>query len=328
MKTLLKLLTNNLSYKVLAVVLAFLIWFYIVSQGLKEIEVSLPITVTAPEGWVVLSIQPSTVTLRLTGPHLAVDLLRRQKVMVRINVRERKLEGRSPPVTLRPGIGEGDLVLPQEVDPREIRLLWTSPEHADLVLDKLIEKELGIEIELKGRVREGLRVNARPTVKTCLVRGPQSVLEGENIATIKTEPILITGLEPGIYLREIELLREVNSGRYGRVEVFPRGRAEVLIYVELEIVSKEFSDVKISVLNRPGAPLGVRLEKDSVDLVVEGQKQVVEKLKPEDIRVFVDLRNTRKDELPAMLPLKVDFPYDGLKLKREPAQIRVDPVGG
>jgi len=336
MRPILNLLLNNLGYKLLALGLAFLIWFYLVSQGTKEDTIENGVLeVEVPEGWTILYRSARSVTLRVYGPQLAVDQLKRQKVHVRIQIDPAKLGKHEPPVTLIPKIKTDDLVLPQDADLADMRLLEATPERMTLVIDRVEEREVRVKPVTLGTPEPGCQLEARPVSETCLVRGPQSVLA--KLDSLKTQPIPVRRLKPGIYTREVALETELDPRslgdprmeKYDPVRVSPRDKVEVVITVSPVTSERVLRGLRICTLVPPGFERKLILDKEEVDLAVTGPADILEKLTPADVRVFVDLIGM--DQFPQLVPLRVIFSTklrNEVKLKGESPQILCKLAGG
>lgn len=173
--------TNNLSYKLLSLLIALGLWF-IVRDERVEGKVELPVEVTAPENLVVASEPPDRLTVSVTGTRFALDRLKNIELSP-YEVLPRSDEPGTMEVRVRPE----DIHLPGDVKVSEV-----TPSRFDLLMERKAQREFPVRVRLLGRPAPGYTVGS-PIVKPERVKvvGATSLIR--DLDWVYTEPVSIEG---------------------------------------------------------------------------------------------------------------------------------------
>ncbi len=158
-------LLNNWPLKLLSLVVAVILWFYVLGEAdpATTQAVTVPVVpVNEPEGLVTISLRPETVELRLRGRASALEQAQTERIRMEANLRHATVGENSVP--MRPvGVSVRLTVLPGY------------PRTATAVLDKVIERQRPVRYEVQGDPASGFvidQITISPEEVT--VRGPTS----------------------------------------------------------------------------------------------------------------------------------------------------------
>lgn len=159
------ILKRNLAAKIIALIVAIILWFFVMNEQNPAIDSSftIPLEVThLPEGYTVER-GVDNVKLKVRGPRslFAMATERDFKAYVDLN-----------------GITEGKhSVKVQTVLPQGFDLVTVSPETVIFDIDKIIKSEFKIDLAFSGSPSTGVTIgSASPEVKTVKVEGPSQAV--------------------------------------------------------------------------------------------------------------------------------------------------------
>ncbi len=172
---------HNALYKVVALLLAVLLWMG--AQGFRSVEQSLDIPIALedePADVVVVEQSAHEVNLRLSGSRAALRRAAKQLVRYPIDIA---------------GVGPGEASFAIEIErlqiPRGATVAARSPSTVTLMLDKRVSKRVPIRVDLSGTPPEGYRVVA-VSVSPAYVN-----LEGANAAMRRIRDVLTDRIDVG-----------------------------------------------------------------------------------------------------------------------------------
>ncbi len=172
---------DNLGLKVLAVVLAILLWMVVVGEQKVEMVVDVPLSFTIPPNLFLANNPPDTLQVRLRGPKGLVSSLRAREIR---------------PVTLPGPLAEGEntIALREEFVqvPRGIQVVDVTPRRVRVVLEPALTRDIEVTPRLEGALPDGFvvrHVSATPA-RVRLV-GPASELR--RVTRVETLPISLSG---------------------------------------------------------------------------------------------------------------------------------------
>jgi YbbR domain-containing protein len=171
--------------KIMSLLFAFGIWFYVVNSEPIEIEKKYPITFLTPKGRAVNSSLNREVTVKLRGPRSLVMNILRDQESVFIDLKKYKNSKRKK---MKIEINDSDIPVPFSV-----KVLQLKPKKITLTLEKKIKKILTIKPSLVDNLPSDQRLvkyNVEPSKIS--VTGPASVLS--KISSLETLPIDLSNL--------------------------------------------------------------------------------------------------------------------------------------
>lgn len=185
------LFLENLSLKVMALVLAVLVWAAVTGRERADSEKTLrvPVELTnVSESIEVRSVKPEEVSLSLHGATQIINGISQQNMKIRIDLKDMVKSGRIN------FYAEDHLRIPEG-----IHILSVHPKMIEINIEEFVIREIPVKIHFIGRLKSGLtlkeaRVN--PEKVTVIGFRPQ-ITEIESIAT---EPLNLATVENSINL--------------------------------------------------------------------------------------------------------------------------------
>lgn len=182
-----KILLNNLAFKVLSVVLAVSLWFFITQRGQSEIivEASLEFK-NVPAGTELLKQSIKKASLNIKAHERVLKNLRPLDVRVVMDLSDAK-------------IGENTYTIDSGnvFSPRSVKVLRIDPASVKVTLDQSITKVVPVRAVLSGTLDRGYRVlSVEITPQVIQIEGART--EIARVVVLKTESIDITGLHANL----------------------------------------------------------------------------------------------------------------------------------
>lgn len=177
-----RLFLGNIALKASAVVLAVILWLFVISKGQTEMSLSVPIEYSnIPSGLEIKRAEKSANIIIRTHESLSKNI-RQDNVRVYVDVsKAKKGEGVFP-------IKKGDVKLPYGATVIEIE-----PPTVKIVLEETVSKKVAIKPAIIGSPGNGYYVKyIEISPKEAVIKGAKS--EVREVGSIKTEPVDITGL--------------------------------------------------------------------------------------------------------------------------------------
>ncbi len=271
------ILTENRILKLMAFVLA-LISIYAIQRITNQMdEFEIPIVVQMEKGVAVLRQDARTAYITCRGS--LDDLKRLDVAQLRMVVAPKGVGAGTAQVPIGPRNVVGPL--------RGVNVIKVRPGIVNLTFDREIERRISIaRPELAGKPLLG-RAELDYEPKIASVRGPEQQLS--NLKILRTGPVDVDGIVDS-FSRSLRILSDTETGIW---EVQP---AEVTVRVSIvtEAVSKEWQALPVLALRETGKSLEMRVSPPLVDFSVLGSPQAVNRIEPDDIRIFVDCTDIHK----------------------------------
>lgn len=178
---------TNIWLKIVSVVLAASIWFFVTYRGQSEISIDAPVEFkNIPEGLELLKQSTKGVSLNISGQERMLKSLRPMDVRVVADMSNMK---------------KGDNVCyfdkADVLIPRTIKVLRLEPSSVKVVLDQSVARSVPVKAFVIGAPEKGFRLEGVEVTPSYVdVEGPRT--EMEKVAVLRTEPIDVNGLEAGM----------------------------------------------------------------------------------------------------------------------------------
>lgn len=283
-------LLHNLSLKILSVVLALILWIFVLGEKSIEYSFVVPLELTnLPSNLVIVSDVTGSIGLRVAGPRPLVSLLKPEKLSVSLDLKEAEPGKTSFLIT------ENNIAMP-----RGVKLIRINPSMIDLEIDPLIKKAVKVVPKISGELDSGFQLlNGTPKVRPSSVEVSLARRHGGNIEELYTQPVSLNGLSSNL---SQEVLLDVSDKRIEGVK--PKSVTVELNIQEVQ-VEKRFNAVPIQALNmEKGKTFQLKPEKAQVQ--VAGGNRMVSELNEADLALSVNLSGLKpgrhKVELNALLP--------------------------
>jgi YbbR domain-containing protein len=177
-----EMLTSNIWLKIASLVLAFILWFFVVMSVHTDIIIDVPVKfINRPPDMEMMD-GGRTVRLGIEGQERVLTALSQNDISVVIDLGEAKA-------------GKNFFSLSREdiSMPGMLKLKSISPQTLSLVLEERLKKAVSVKPVVVGLPDEGYSVDGiiiNP--ERVIVEGPESLIK--RIKSVKTEPIDVTGI--------------------------------------------------------------------------------------------------------------------------------------
>jgi len=197
---------KNLSYKILAVILAIFVWYFVVGEERAELALSVPLElINIPRDLIVVNNLTQGIEIRVNGPRSLVRDLATKNLTKSLDLSHTRPSTIGFPIT-----SEG---IPL---PRGVKITRINPTQVIVVLQKLMIKKVTLRPRISGKPAPGYEIESiQINNEQVEIAGPQDVVE--NLETLYTKPIDIHGLKSNLKQRtyldfrnhQIYLVKEV-----------------------------------------------------------------------------------------------------------------------
>jgi YbbR domain-containing protein len=282
---------HNIPWKILSLLVAFGIWFVVMSSNSIEITKEVRLNIELPSGLTIANEVPAQVSFRLAGSKFFLRTLDTSAETIPVDLTKAK----AGPTFFQ--IEKDALRLPIGV-----RVLSISPSSINPVLEHLDRRTVPVEVVQKNDVPNGYRlVKLYATPKNVRIKGPRSVLEG--ISSIKSDPVDLADI-PSTLKWEIPL-------HTGHANVFFDEEAEPKIMAEVEPTGSNFRVAGVPIRVQGTKPSA--LKPDKAALYVNCPPNLIRTLTPDKVKAYVEVPETKGGTY--VREVKVDLPA-GVKLVR------------
>lgn len=311
----------------MALIMAIALWFYAINKHTGEITEDVKLIVNPPPGLTILDISDNIVTVSLKGPHNVIervsDMIKDNKIKARYNFP-----------------GNNDVLADKTKEtirltrrnfnfPQEIRLNSIVPNEINVVLGKLVNKYLKVQIEKKGTPALGYDIESEffypPKV---LVKGPANMLEEAKV--INTVPIDISGLtreQNRTFPWTLNLEQSISvlkGNEYISVPIRCKEKINVWFQVSEKIDTGKFEKIKVNILHPINYVFKVKLKEEYIDLSIKGPKLILDKIDTSDITAYIDVSSLALPG-PYKQPVICNIP-EGLEIEGKPPEVFVDII--
>jgi YbbR domain-containing protein len=267
------LFTDQLGLKLLALLLALVVYAYQYTEREQESTLRVPLRVTGlPPGLVLDDSPPDAVDLTARGKGKQVLKLKMETPEIIVDLSHVR-PGRSIQRMLSPT----DVALPvgTEVTVTEI----IAPRMVVFTVDTLVERSVEVEVLVEGEPDSGLALAGPllPEPPRVTVRGPSGRLGF--LSRIPAGPLRLSDISSG---EMVEIPLQLNLPQ---VEIEP---ATVTVVLNLApLVTRDLSPVSVRTVNlAPG--LAIRVEPDTAGVVFSGPATILDSLSPSSLEVRLD----------------------------------------
>ncbi len=184
-----KVITRNLLLKITSLILAIILWFFVVSKGRSVVIMDVPIGFKDIPAHLEVVDSPKMVSVSIEGQERLLKTLRQEDVRAVIDLSDVKKGKIFIPVT------------PENISlPRSLAVNEISPQTIQLRIEEEMTKHVQVRPIIIGSPLQGFSIKGiEVTPKMIEVKGPESAIE--KVYFIKTEPIDITGITSTLQYR-------------------------------------------------------------------------------------------------------------------------------
>lgn len=198
-----KLLTENWALKLLSLVFALILWFFVMGERKLERSYAVPLEMkNIQEGMMVANDVPSRVDVRINGPRTLLMNLHSEDMRIVIDLKELPI-----------GLTSFKRLEDRLNIPAPLKVTRMSPSYVDVKLDRLETRTVSIKPVLSGRPAPGLKVETVTVVPEAVaVEGAAEELK--TLQQVKTAPLNIEGISSNL----VEVVPLDFSGKFSRLK--------------------------------------------------------------------------------------------------------------
>lgn len=178
-----KLISANLKLKLVAVVFATALWFFVAGQSNTEVGVLVPVVYKgAPRDLVISNTPMDEVEVRVMGPKLFINNLSASQIIAELD-----LSGATV------GVNSYRLKLSDITTPMGVEVLRVRPSSVEVRMNRLERKSLRVKPRLTGKPEEGYEI-ADIVVLPMEVEATSVKKSLSSLGEIRTVPLDVSGL--------------------------------------------------------------------------------------------------------------------------------------
>ncbi len=185
----LKALTENWMLKLLSLVFALILWFFVIGERRVEIGYTVPLELKdIPPDMMIANEVPSLVDVRLSGPRTMLMNLSPSDISISVDLSD-----------LKPGLTSFKRLEERLDIPSGLKVTRLSPSFVDVRLDRVITRTVQVEAVFTGTPAKGYALGSvRIKPSRVEVEGAESELKDVN--EVPTEPVDIDGVKESFAL--------------------------------------------------------------------------------------------------------------------------------
>jgi len=303
-----KFILENFGFKIVAVVMALFLWFHVATEKVYEHTKSFPVKISnIPEDLILAREVPEEVQVRLQGKGKELlKLLLMEKKNLQIDIENFRVGEKN--YSFKPE----EVPLPEVLELRVKEILF--PKSIKINLDRLIGKKVPIRSQIEIFPEEGYvqvgQLSLHP--HEVVISGPRRLVRGIN--SIQTEMMVLESVTGPI------------SDRVGLT--LPEGYNLELSFRELDFFAdiqkatgKEIPGVPVQTVNLPRGRK-VKVQPDSINVVIFGGENVVNQLTKDQIKVTLDCARVKRNKETKLQPF-VKLPPLVSLIRTEPESLVV-----
>ena len=181
---------KNLPYKILAVLLAVIMWYFVIGEERAEVGLTVPLElINIPRDLIVVNNVVHGIDIRVNGPGSLVRSLTAESLSKRLDLSNTKAG------TVSFSISSEGIPLP-----RGVKITRINPTQVMVVLQKLMTQKISVKPRIVGKPAPGYEIASvqvnNPQVE---IAGPEEVVK--NLESLYTKPIEIQGLKTDLKQR-------------------------------------------------------------------------------------------------------------------------------
>jgi YbbR domain-containing protein len=184
------LITENLTFKLISIVLAVFLWFFVTFKGQTETYVEVPIEFKGvPVGMEILKQNVKKINISISARERIIREIAQNNIRVIIDLSNAKLGENSMPIT------KSSIKIP-----RGAEILRIEPSIVKVYLDKKTQKMVPVRAVIVGNPEKGFIIRSIELDPSKInIEGAKKELD--RIQIIKTEPIDIEGIKENISIQ-------------------------------------------------------------------------------------------------------------------------------
>ncbi|UJS17278.1 MAG: hypothetical protein L3J17_15400 [Candidatus Jettenia sp.] len=305
-----KIITGNILTKLMALVMAVALWLYAINRHTGDVTEVVKLNILVPNGVAIVEQGAEEITIHLRGPQNIIDgltsMIKEQKIQATYVIEESRTE-------IEDQEKQTILISREHLNiPNDVKLMGLYPDKVDVVLSKLQQKRLKVNVQKKGEPAIGYSVaNEFVFPSEIEVTGPLNTLK--EASSINTVPIDIDGItieQNRTFPWRIGIDKKIAVTRGDKnISVPVECNEDVRVWLQIveQQDTKFFEKIKIKVMSPADYPYEIKLQDEFTNIKVKGPKLVLDKLNNENILLYIDVTSL-KPPGPYKQPIKYVLP--------------------
>ncbi len=263
----------NIGVKLLALVVAVVIWFNAISQQEEERTLVVPLQFAGlADTLTVTGRVPTDVEIAVTGTRRDLLLMEFKKIAVSLNM------NRAEPGRFTQRLSVADLALPPGTEPVRVRVV--SPLLIDVTVERLVTRRSRVAVTLSGSLSGNQLLSSVPEAvpEWVLVTGPESVVR--RMDKVPTKPVDLSRIKDS---RE----REVEIDLDGTTVTSEPDKVKIGLFVS-ERGTRVLTNIPPTILVDQPSVVAEVIPK-TLTLTLEGPKALLNTLSSKDVSILLDL---------------------------------------
>lgn len=184
-----KLVTENWTLKLISLVFALLLWFFIMGERRLEVSYRVPLELqNLPQELMVANEIPGMVDVRVSGPRTLLMKVSPNDISITVDL-----------TGLRPGLTSFRRLEERLNLPSGLRVTRLSPSFIDVRLERIQQKQVPIKISLTGEPMSGFEIGSvRAVPDHVVIEGAETELK--NVSDVTTEEVDLTDINSSFSL--------------------------------------------------------------------------------------------------------------------------------
>ena len=304
------LIFENLTLKILSIILAGFLWFFVSGKSKTELALIVPIEFTSiPADMTIITKVPTSIHVRVKGTKTLLRPLTSKPPSLSINL-SKAVTGKNIIQLIQESFND----LPLGVD-----VVNLDPDTLTIYLDRFVKVSLPIKIKTKGQPPKGFQVrDIKITPLSAQCRASEEYLKNHDV--IFSEPIDLTLLRESTKVN-ITLMTPPNELKL----INPEDKIEALIEIGESLAQRVIKGIRIDFKNRNQEIGRIGISNYFVDLVVECPLLMqVDDIRKE-ARIDIDLAPLAQSNENGyyIFPVQVDLPKKVKLLSLDPTEVEI-----
>lgn len=286
--------------RVISVLGAVSLWFYVVNSEPIEIEHKLPLKIQTVSGFARTNQVPTEILVRFKGPRTFMKNISQSKANVKVKVGNPQIDRKSVVS-----------ITPEEIPlPFGVEIVDFSPKEIEISWDKEIKKYVPLRPQLVGELAKELKFSSQLKNKEVLISGARSVLK--NIGRVNSRAVDISVLEGK---GEMVLTYDETDPR---IEIEPQEGVLMNYEILPNRANYTLKNIPIRFITS-NSRFSADRQKVSMDVLIFGEGA---QIRENQVRVIADIPEDSRGKI--SVPLRVELPEGVHLVKINPESIIIN----
>jgi YbbR domain-containing protein len=294
------LFTRNILLKVVSLIIAFLLWGFLMLEKKSEVALSIPVRVeNIPQGTVVTSPPPSDVRVVVRGRRTQLSAMSDRILPYVIDL-----------TGARAGVNTFEVIAAKILLPRGLQIVHISPAQFDIHLSKVTDKRLPVAVRFRGALPAGYKLTSY-NVQPEIIAISAAREELAELKSLETEPIDLSPLRGDIELSVDLSLRDLH------ILDITTHSVDVRLNIEEREVERSFKNLPVTFPEGRSAR-----GQSTVSVTVRGPAGIMENLEAGDLKAFAEAVRRGRGSRAA---IRVEAPENVNVIRVTPTTLEVSP---